>query len=131
MRVRRRSGWTAPVEVWAEGLPNGVVADRQTADAKDSIVKDTCGVERVIDGTIVLLPVRVEASPTGTFDFKIKGRGVMDGKTVEREAIVRYNHAIRRLRLRTDAGATGRVHRGGTTKSADHGSRQRRRREAR
>ncbi len=93
VRVRRRSGWNAPVEVWAEGLPAGVVADRQTADAKDSIVKDTCGVERVIDGTIVLLPVRVEASPTGIFDFKIKGRGVMDGKTVEHEAIVRYNHA--------------------------------------
>ncbi|HYI92174.1 MAG TPA: PPC domain-containing protein [Bryobacteraceae bacterium] len=93
VRVRRRSGWNSPVEVWTEGLPTGVVADRQTADVKDSIVKDTCGVERVIDGTIVLLPVRVEASPTGTFDFKVKGRGVMDGKTVEREAIVRYNHA--------------------------------------
>jgi hypothetical protein len=93
VRVRRRSGWKAPVEVWAEGLPSGVVAVRQTADAKDSIVKDTCGVERVIDGTIVLLPVRVEASPTGIFDFKVKGRGVVDGKPVEHEAIVRYNHA--------------------------------------
>ena len=93
VRVRRRSGWNAPVEVWAEGLPAGVVAERQTATPKDSIVKDTCGVERVIDGTIVLLPVRVEANPTGIFDFKVKGRGVMDGKTVEHEAIVRYNHA--------------------------------------
>jgi hypothetical protein len=93
VRVRRRSGWNVPVEVWAEGLPSGVVAERQTAPATDSIVKDTCGVERVIDGTIVLLPVRVEANATGIFDFKIKGRGVMAGKTVEHEAIVRYNHA--------------------------------------
>ena len=31
VRVRRRSGWNAPVEVWAEGLPAGVVAERQTA----------------------------------------------------------------------------------------------------
>ena len=93
LRVRRRSGWNAPVEVWAEGLPAGVVAERQTAPPKDSIVKDTCGVERVIDGTIVLLPVRVESGQTGTFDFKVKGRGVMNGRTVEHEAIVRYNHA--------------------------------------
>ena len=34
VRVRRRSGWNAPVEVWAEGLPAGVVADRQTAAAE-------------------------------------------------------------------------------------------------
>ena len=93
VRVRWRSGWDAPVEVWAEGLPAGVAAERQTALPKDSIVKDTCGVERVIDGTIVLLPVRVGASSTGIFDFKVKGRGVMNGKTVEHEAIVRYNHA--------------------------------------
>ena len=56
-------------------------------------MKDTCGVERVVDGTIVLLPVRVGANATGIFDFKVKGRGVTDGKTVEHEAIVRYNHA--------------------------------------
>ena len=50
-------------------------------------MKDTCGVERVVDGTIVLLPVRVGANATGIFDFKVKGRGVTDGKTVEHEAI--------------------------------------------
>jgi len=93
VRVRRRSGWKTPVDVWAEGLPAGVVAERQTSAATDSIVKDTCGVERVVDGTIVLLPVRVGATPTGIFDFKVKARGVMDGRTVEHEAIVRYNHA--------------------------------------
>jgi hypothetical protein len=93
VRVRRRSGWNTPVEVWAEGLPSSVVAERQTAPPTDSIVKDTCGVERVVDGSIVLLPVRVEAMSTGIFDFKIKGRGVMDGKTVEHVATVRYNHA--------------------------------------
>lgn len=93
VRVRRRSGWNAPVEVWAEGLPSSVVAERQMAPPTDSIVKDTCGVERVVDGSIVLLPVRVEAMSPGIFDFKIKGRGVMDGKTVEHVATVRYNHA--------------------------------------
>ncbi|MBS1830377.1 MAG: hypothetical protein JST93_34060 [Acidobacteria bacterium] len=93
VRVRRRSGWDAPVEIWAEGLPQGTVAERQTAEAKDSIVKDTCGVERTIDGTIVLMPVKVGASSTGSYDFKVKGRGVVNGKTVEHEAVVNYNHS--------------------------------------
>lgn len=92
VRVRRRSGWDSPIEIWAEGLPPHTQAERQTAQPKDSIVKDTCGVERTVDGTIVLMPVKVGAGPTGTYDFKIKGRGVMNGRTVDREAIVRYNH---------------------------------------
>lgn len=92
VRVRRRSGWSAPVEVWAEGLPTAITAERQVVPPVDSIVKDTCGVERVVDGSIVLLPIRVGNLASGTFDIKIKGRGVMDGRTVEHEAIVRYGH---------------------------------------
>ncbi|MEX2261297.1 MAG: hypothetical protein WD696_05065 [Bryobacteraceae bacterium] len=93
VRIRRRAGWNTPVEVWAEGLPPGIVAEAQSAEPKDSVVKDTCGVDRVIDGTIVLLPVRAESGASGHFDFKIKARGAMEGRTVEHEAIVRYQHA--------------------------------------
>ncbi|MBL8210883.1 MAG: hypothetical protein JNK87_09235 [Bryobacterales bacterium] len=93
VRVRRRAGWTEPVEVWMEGLPQGTVVERQTAEPKDSIVKDTCGVERVVDGTIVLLPVRVGASEPGVYDVRVKARGVRNGRTVEHDAIVRYNLA--------------------------------------
>jgi hypothetical protein len=94
VRVRRRSGWDAPVDVWVEGLPSGFQAERQTVPPKDSIVKDTCGVERIVDGTIALLPIRVDGSATaGTFDFRVKARGAMHGRTVEHQAIVRYNHA--------------------------------------
>ena len=57
VRVRRRAGWNAPVEVWAEGLPPGINVDRQTVAPVDSVVKDTCGVDRTIDGTIALLKV--------------------------------------------------------------------------
>jgi len=78
--------------VWAEGLPAGVTVERQMVQPKDTIVKDTCGVERVVDGSIVLLPLRVEGASTGTFDLRIKARGVRDGRTVEHEALVRYNH---------------------------------------
>jgi hypothetical protein len=92
VRVRRRA-WSAPVEVWAEGLPAGVAVEKQTAEPKNSIVKDTCGVDREIDGTIVLLPLHAAGAPVARSEFRIKGRGVMDGRTVERTAIVRYEHA--------------------------------------
>lgn len=92
VRVRRRAGWNTPVEIWAEGLPAGVMAERLTAEPKDSVVKDTCGVERVIDGSIALVPVIVNGAASGTFELKIKGRGVIDGRTVEHFANVHYNH---------------------------------------
>jgi hypothetical protein len=92
VRVRRRAGWNAPVDVWAEGLPPQISVDRQTVAPVDSVVKDTCGVDRTIDGTIALLKCRVGASAGGHFAFKIKARGVMEGVAVERDAIVRYQN---------------------------------------
>lgn len=93
VRVRRRAGWTAPVEVWAEGLPDGVIVERRTAEPKNSIVKDTCGVDREVDGAIVLLPIRAAGARTGRSEFQMKGSGVMNGRAVERTAIVRYENA--------------------------------------
>lgn len=92
VRIRRRAGWSAPVEVWAENLPPGIAVERQTVAPKDSVVKDTCGVDRTIDGSIVLLVARAEQAPNGHFDFKIKARGSMDGVTVEHESTVRYQN---------------------------------------
>lgn len=88
VRVRRRAGWDAPVEVWAENLPPGVTADRQTAQPEDSVVKDTCGVERVVDGTIVNLPLTVAAEAVGRAPFVVKATGEWNGKRVERTATV-------------------------------------------
>ena len=93
VRIRRRAGWSAPVEVWAEGLPVGVSSEKRLAEPKNSIVKDTCGVDREIDGTIVLIPVRVHGATGGRSPFQIKARGVMNGRTVEHTAIVRYENA--------------------------------------
>ena len=90
VRIKRRAGWDTPVDVWAEGLPEGITASLQTAASKDSIVKDTCGVDRVIDGTIVMLPVRVSGQMQGHFPFTIKARGTMNGKVVEHEASMHY-----------------------------------------
>ncbi|HYI92997.1 MAG TPA: hypothetical protein VEX68_05600 [Bryobacteraceae bacterium] len=93
VRVRRRADWTSPVDVWLEGLPEGVVTEKRTAEPKNTIVKDTCGVDREVDGTIVLLPVRASNGQPGRSEFLVKGRGVMNGTTVEHTAIVRYEHA--------------------------------------
>lgn len=93
VRVRRRADWAAPVDVWLEGLPEGVTTEKRTAEPKNTIVKDTCGVDREVDGTIVLLPVRALSAHSGLSEFLVKGRGVMNGNTVEHTAIVRYEHA--------------------------------------
>ena len=58
---------TAPVEVWAEGLPAVHRGSTSNAAPKDSVVKDTCGVDRTIDGTLVFLPVHVDQTAPGSF----------------------------------------------------------------
>lgn len=93
VRVRRRADWTAPVNVWIEGLPDGVLAEKQVAAPKNSIVKDTCGVDREVDGTIVSLPIHVTQAKNGRSEFRIKAAGSMDGHNVEHTGIVRYENA--------------------------------------
>jgi hypothetical protein len=66
--------------------------DHQTAQPKNSVVKDTCGVDRIIDGTEVFLPVRADKAAAGHFNFRIKARGTMGGTLVEHEAAVYYFH---------------------------------------
>lgn len=92
LRVRRRGGWNQPVEVWAEGLPPGVTAERVTVAPVDSVVKDTCGVERTIDGSIANLSLRADKAQPGLYHYVVKARGQMDGRTVERTAVAHYEH---------------------------------------
>jgi hypothetical protein len=91
VRVRRLGGWDQPIEVWAEDLNPGVTTDRQTAEPKDTIVKDNCALERKLDGTDVLLPLHVAAdAPPGFHPIRLHARGTMDGKTVEHTAEILY-----------------------------------------
>ena len=90
VRVRRRAGWNTPVEVWAENLPPGVTSERRTAAPEDSVVKDTCGVERVVDGTIVNLPIQAPAGAVGRAAFVVKAAGEWNGARMERTATVIY-----------------------------------------
>ena len=91
VRVRRLGGWNTPVEVWIEDLPPGITGERQVAPPKDTIVKDNCALERKLDGTDVSLPLKIaENAELGMRPVRLRARGVMDGKTVERTAEIQY-----------------------------------------
>ncbi len=91
VRVRRLGGWDQPIEVWAEDLGAGVTGEHQIAPPKDTIVKDNCALDRKLDGTDVLLPLRAAAdAPAGFHPIRLHARGTMDGKTVEHGAEVLY-----------------------------------------
>jgi len=90
-RVRRLGGWNTPVEVWVEDLAPGITSERQIAQPKDTIVKDNCALERKLDGTDVALPLKIaENAEVGMRPIRLRARGIMDGKTVERTAEVQY-----------------------------------------
>ncbi|MFN0105248.1 MAG: hypothetical protein ACKV2U_24575 [Bryobacteraceae bacterium] len=91
VRVRRMEGWNTPVEIWAEGLPRGVTAPRLIAAPKNTSYTGTCGEIHYLDGTNVAVPVTVSAdAPLDLSKIVFKARGVMNGRTVEREARARY-----------------------------------------
>lgn len=91
VRVRRMEGWNTPVEVWAEGLPPGLSAPRMIAEPKNTSYTGTCGEIHYLDGTNVAVPITVSADAALDLSkIVFKARGVMNGKTVEREARTRY-----------------------------------------
>ena len=90
-RVRRNGGWDTPVEVWAGDLPPGIRVDKQLVEPKDTILKDNCALNRRLDGTDVLIPFQVAADAAlGPFPIRLRGRGVIDGKSIEHEAEIFY-----------------------------------------
>jgi len=91
LRVRRLEGWNTPVEVWTEDLPDGVTAPKIIVQPVNTPFRNTCGEEHVLDGTNVEVPIQVSANtPLALSQIRFKGRGIMDGRTVEREAYTRY-----------------------------------------
>jgi hypothetical protein len=91
VRVRRMEGWNTPVEVWAEGLPTGVTAPRLIAEPKNTSYTGTCGEIHYLDGTNVAVPVTVSMDAAlDVSKIVFRARGVMNGRTVEREARARY-----------------------------------------
>ncbi len=95
LRVRRLEGWNEPVEVWAEDLPKGVTAPRIVAKPENTFFRNTCGEGHFLDGTTVEIPLHVALNAVMDRSMiRFRGRGVMDGRTVEREAYTQYGWKI-------------------------------------
>jgi hypothetical protein len=91
VRVRRLEGWSAPVEVFAENLPPGVHLKPVIADPKNTPYTGTCGETHYLDGTNIEMHFEVDAdAPLNLAQIRLRGRGVYNGRTVERAAKARY-----------------------------------------
>jgi len=91
LRVRRLEGWNTPVEIWAEDLPEGMRSPKIVVQPVNTPFRNTCGEEHILDGTNVEVPIQVSAkTPLALSQIRFRGRGIMDGRTVEREAYTRY-----------------------------------------
>jgi IPT/TIG domain-containing protein len=91
VRVKRRGGWNVPVEVWAEALPQDVTSKPALAEPINTRFRGTFGEDFFFDGTNVELPLEAkEEAALGTYPLRIRGRGVVNGKTVEQTATVYY-----------------------------------------
>ena len=91
VRVRRLEGWNAPVEVWAENLPPGVRVKPVIAEPKNTPYTGTCGETHYLDGTNIEVQFEVDQdAPLSLSEIRLRGRGVFEGRTVERTARARY-----------------------------------------
>jgi hypothetical protein len=91
VRVRRLEGWTSPVEVWPDDLPAGVRAERVIAEPTNTPYTGTCGETHYLDGTNVEVRFTVDRdAPLSLAQIRFRGRGIHNGRTVERRARARY-----------------------------------------
>jgi hypothetical protein len=102
VRVRRLEGWNGPVEVWAENLPPGVRAKPVTAEPVNTPYTGTCGETHYLDGTNLEFRFEVDKDATlASSQIRFRGRGVFEGRTMERVSRARYFR--RRIRHIGDA----------------------------
>lgn len=91
VRVRRTGGWNLPVDVWIDNLPKGIVSQKTTADPTHTRIRGTFGEDFFVDGTNVELPLEARSNAlAGRWPLVVRGRGVLDGRVVERIAKVFY-----------------------------------------
>ena len=91
VRVRRLGGWNTPVKVWVEGLPAPVESQSAVAEPANTRFRGTFGEDFFFDGTNVDLPLQAQQSASlGVWPVRVYARGTMEGKTVERRAVVFY-----------------------------------------
>ena len=89
--LRRLQGWNTPVEVWAEDLPKGVTAEKVVVEPINTPFRNTCGEAHTMDGTKVDIAIHVAVdAPAGSSRIRFRARGVMEGRTVERDGHTQY-----------------------------------------
>lgn len=91
VRVRRHGGWDAPIEVWIENPPPGVSAAKHVAPPKNSVYRNCCAEDQVVDGTDVDLQLTVTGEAAAeAFPMRVHARGTFAGKTIEHTLDVLY-----------------------------------------
>jgi hypothetical protein len=92
VQVRRLEGWNAPIEVWAENLPEGVTGPAKViVPVEPTHYKGTCGEDLILDGTRVDYPLKVTAGAhPGLNLVRFHARGVINGKTVDHVVTPNY-----------------------------------------
>lgn len=91
VRVRRLGGWNTPIEVWVEGLPEGVSSKIVIAEPVNTRFRGTFGEDFFFDGTNVDLTLEAsEAATFGASKLRVKARGIVNDKGIEQTASIFY-----------------------------------------
>jgi hypothetical protein len=97
-RIIESDGWSTPINVSVEGLPQGITAIQATAEPKNTIFKGNDGEELFVDGALAEIPLRAAAStPPGLYEVTVRGTGAFNGRSVTRSAAI-LNGAMRAYR---------------------------------
>jgi len=84
-------GWNTPVKVWVEGLPPRVESQSAVAQPVNTRFRGTFGEDFFFDGTNVDILLQAHTgAPPGWQPLKIRASGEMNGKRLERTALVYY-----------------------------------------
>ena len=96
-RIREIDGWSTPVLLSIEGLPEGVSSETISAEPHNTVFKGNDGEELFVDGTLVELPVVVGArAEPGLYRLRVRAEGQFEGRTVRQHARVLHTTRGRR-----------------------------------
>jgi hypothetical protein len=91
VRIRRLGGWNTPIEVWVEGLPEGVSSKKVIAEPVNTRFRGTFGEDFFFDGTNVELTLEAsEVATLGASKLRVKARGIINDKGIEQTASIFY-----------------------------------------
>ena len=91
VRIRRLGGWNTPIEVWVEGLPEGVSSKKVIAEPVNTRFRGTFGEDFFFDGTNVDLTLEAgQAATFGSSKLRVKARGIINDKGIEQTASIFY-----------------------------------------